>query len=226
MSTTSMEFNCESRKVGPNSRPLICQVTSRSTVDLCIRMRYYTCWVQKSRVTTPSWGVSRWFPLPLFMPSMIRCSVEPSDPLALDETSFSASEAEHALRSLHKRAAPGPDGITMQELKKISLAAQVLIMRNWWHYGVIPLELKQSKTVFIPKCPTPQGPGVFQPSLYLQLFCNFFRNWCSEVWLNLITCISANEASLTTVAHPLNVNITGTHSLRNLQTILRRQSWT
>lgn len=131
MSTTSMEFNCEPRKVGPNSRPLKCQVTSRSTVDLCIRIRYYTCWVQKSRVTTPSWGVSRWFPLPLFMPSMIRCSVEPSDPLALDETSFSASEAEHALRSLHKRAAPGPDGITMQELKKISLAAQALIMRNW-----------------------------------------------------------------------------------------------
>lgn len=54
-----------------------------------------------------------------------------SDPLALDETSFSASEAEHALRSLHKRAAPGPDGITTQELKKISFAAQALIMRNW-----------------------------------------------------------------------------------------------
>lgn len=83
--------------------------------------------------------------------------------ITVDEDLFTVTEVEHALKSLDDRAAPGPDGVAVKELKKISSQALTLIMNNWWSYAVIPLELKQSKTVFIPKCPKPEGPGDFRP---------------------------------------------------------------
>ncbi|KAH9364377.1 hypothetical protein HPB48_000330 [Haemaphysalis longicornis] len=120
--------------------------------------------------------------------------------LTVDEDLFTVTEVEHALKSLDDRAAPGPDGVTVKELKKISLQALTLIMNNWWSYAVIPLELKQSNTVFIPKCPKPDGPGDFRPltisPVIVRLFSKLILRRLSEM-----SSTSTSRAFQMTVAH-------------------------
>lgn len=48
-------------------------------------------------------------------------------------------------------SAPSPDGLTVREFKKIHPAITALILNNWLSHHHLPDELRESRTVFIPK---------------------------------------------------------------------------
>lgn len=68
--------------------------------------------------------------------------------LDVDEALFTEGEVTVAIHLLSK-SAPGPDNISVTELLKIPPGVLTHIFNNWLAFGLVPLEMKQSRTVFI-----------------------------------------------------------------------------
>lgn len=83
--------------------------------------------------------------------------------LDVNEGLFTEAEVAVAIRLLAAKSAPGPDNVSVTELLKIPPSILTHIFNNWLAFGLVPLEMKQSRTVFIPKKANPQGPGDFRP---------------------------------------------------------------
>lgn len=96
--------------------------------------------------------------------------------LDVNEGLFTEGEVAVAIRLLATKSAPGPDNISVSELLKIPPSILQHIFINWVAFGLVPLKMKQSRTVFIPKKANPQGPGDFRPiSVSAVLFCLFTK---------------------------------------------------
>ncbi|XP_064462061.1 uncharacterized protein LOC135372364 [Ornithodoros turicata] len=74
---------------------------------------------------------------------------------SVEVTPFLPDEVIWAMKSLDKRAAPGPDGLTRTDLAKIPPKILTHILNNFLAFQDIPEEMKASRTVFIPKKANP-----------------------------------------------------------------------
>lgn len=83
--------------------------------------------------------------------------------LRADAPLFVEAEVAGALRCLQKSSAPGPDGLSVPELKKILAEILAHIFNNWLAFGHLPGELRASRTVFIPKSPDASTAGELRP---------------------------------------------------------------
>lgn len=75
---------------------------------------------------------------------------------------FVAAEVERVPKSLNKSAAV-PDRLKVCDVKRLPRDILVHILNNSLSFGTIPLEMRLARTVFIPKCASPKGPGDFRP---------------------------------------------------------------
>lgn len=65
---------------------------------------------------------------------------------------FTAGEVSVAIKSTALMSAAGPDGITLDQRRKIPPSIIAHIFNNWLTLERIPEEMKMAKTVFIPNC--------------------------------------------------------------------------
>lgn len=61
------------------------------------------------------------------------------------------------------RSAPGPDGIRPEDWSKTPAETQAEIFNDWKDKGQIPRELRQCRTIFVPKQEVPAGPEDYRP---------------------------------------------------------------
>ncbi|KAH7935748.1 hypothetical protein HPB52_013041 [Rhipicephalus sanguineus] len=66
---------------------------------------------------------------------------------------FTVEEVHRALKAMAPRSAPGPDGLTIKELRRVPPDMLALIMNNFLTHHHLPEDLRESRTVFLPKCP-------------------------------------------------------------------------
>lgn len=59
--------------------------------------------------------------------------------------------------------APGPDGISAEEWRSVSVAHKAELFNAWMTKGEIPSELRQCRTIFVPKTDAPAAPGEYRP---------------------------------------------------------------
>ncbi|KAH7953867.1 hypothetical protein HPB49_013197 [Dermacentor silvarum] len=64
---------------------------------------------------------------------------------------FSSEEVALALKGMATASAPGPDGLTVREMRKIPPGVLALVFSNWLTHHNITDELRLSRTVFLPK---------------------------------------------------------------------------
>lgn len=89
--------------------------------------------------------------------------LEASLALEVDESLFTEGEVMASIRLLSSKSSSGPDNVPTSELLKIPPSILTHIFNNWIAFGLIPIEMKQSRTVFIPKKSNPGGPGDYRP---------------------------------------------------------------
>lgn len=76
---------------------------------------------------------------------------------------FEWDEVGEALSLLNQSSSPRPDSVKVRELRKIPITILMHILNNFLIFKHVPKELRISRTVFIPKCPTPAGPEDLRP---------------------------------------------------------------
>lgn len=74
---------------------------------------------------------------------------------------FTEEEVKEAKPDL--RSAPGPDGIRPEDWRSVPARIQAEIFNSWMSQGEIPRQLRQCRTVFVPKRDEPAGPGDYRP---------------------------------------------------------------
>ena len=57
-----------------------------------------------------------------------------------------------------KKGAVGTDNITLADLRKLDPHALLAHLNMWVYIGYLPAGFRSSRTVLIPKVPTPKGP--------------------------------------------------------------------
>lgn len=85
--------------------------------------------------------------------------------LDVDEALFTEIEVTMAIRFPSSKSARAPEYTSVNEPIKIPPNVFSHIFHNWLAFGLVPLEMKQSRTVFLPTKPNPEGPS---DSLFLQ----------------------------------------------------------
>lgn len=76
---------------------------------------------------------------------------------------FSREEVVRTLKGCNGRSAVGPDGYGFTELKRVDAIILATILNGWLVDGRVPAELKQSRTVMIPKKTSPTSANDFRP---------------------------------------------------------------
>lgn len=77
-------------------------------------------------------------------------------------SSITLAEVEAALRSSCENA-PGPDGISLADMKRVNLKELTALFNIWLITGSVPTRLLKAETVLIPKNPDAAKPGDFRP---------------------------------------------------------------
>ncbi|KAH9382307.1 hypothetical protein HPB48_008839 [Haemaphysalis longicornis] len=99
---------------------------------------------------------------------------------------FSREEVEWAFRVMRADSAPGPDGLTLRELRKIPSAITALILNNWLCHHHMPDELRESRTVFIPKTSAAPNPSELRPitisSVIVRLYTRLILSRLQEMY--------------------------------------------
>jgi hypothetical protein len=87
---------------------------------------------------------------------------------------FTIDEVECILRTTTPTA-PGPDGLKLNDVKKIPLETIAAIFNGILLTGEVPNSFLVSRTVLIPKVKPPTGPGDFRPISISSALCRLFH---------------------------------------------------
>ncbi|XP_064462074.1 uncharacterized protein LOC135372381 [Ornithodoros turicata] len=94
-------------------------------------------------------------PLQRQLPSLIKTWADTSE--------FDLEEVTQALRAMDRKAAPGPDRVSVDDLLAVPPEILRHVLNNFFHYKSMPGGLKQARTVFIPKKATPSLASDVRP---------------------------------------------------------------
>lgn len=106
-------------------------------------------------------------------PPEARSPIPLRDTLTVDGP-VQASEVEQAINNTKATTSPGPDGITLQDIKLLDKDLLCWAFNAILYYGQVPPTWASGKTILLPKVPEPNLPGEFRPititSLLLRLY--------------------------------------------------------
>ena len=93
--------------------------------------------------------------------------------LIFDEAPIRKEELDAVIKKLKKGKAPGPDGITTDALKDLTLINRVALLKllnTWWEAGEFPTGLTSANVVSLYKKGSPRDQGNYRPISLLNLF--------------------------------------------------------